>query len=192
MRQGPRWYRQNPGGTPLIGAKAGSKNPGQVSRTPTSNPAYQPDMVQNYIQDAAMYDNTINLPEAQEIANNSLPAVSRVQVDYTTFMFAGIGITGGKILIPRNPSRLNWYIANCGNKPALFTFGGISNNGAGPPSWGFYLPYPLEPNAYFPPFFSESNGAVGINDIVVYPVTAGDTLNIIGYEGIAALQKPGG
>lgn len=176
----------------LIGAKAGSKNPGYISPTPTSSPAYQPDMAQNYLQDRAMYDNTIPLSDAQDLANVSLPSVSRVQVDYSTFMFAGLGVASGKVLIPRNPNRLNWYILNCGSKPALWTFGSISNNGGGPPSWGFYLPSPLEAAANQPSFFGEMNNAVGINDIVVYPVAAGDTLSLIGYEGVAVLPTTGG
>lgn len=149
-------------------------------------------MVQNYQQDRAMYGNMVELADVQNLANASLPAVSRVQVDYTTFMFAGVGVAGGKVLIPRNPNRLAWYIVNCGDKPALWTFGSISNNGAGPPSWGFYLPSPNQVAANNPSFFSESNDAVGINDIVVYPVAAGDTLSLIGYEGVAALGIVGG
>ena len=176
----------------LIGAKSGIKNPGFVSPTPGSDPTYQPDMYQNYNQDRAMYGNTMPLSDAQDLANVSLPAVSRVQVDYTTFMFAGVGVNTGSVLIPRNTSRLNWYIVNCGNKPALWTFGAIGNNGAGPPSWGFFLPSPLEAAANQPSFFGEMNNAVGINDIVVYPVNAHDTLSIIGYEGVATLPSSRG
>lgn len=183
--------RFHPGrGGLLIGPKSGIKNPGYVSPTPTSDPSYQPDMQQNYLQDRQMYDNTIPLYEAQDVANASLPSVSRVQVDYTPFMFAGVGVKGGKVLIPRNPKRMNWYIVNCGNKPALWTFGSIGNNGAGPPSWGFYLAYPGQAGATNPSWFGETNDAVGINDIVVYPVTAGDTLSLIGYEGVNALTSP--
>lgn len=167
------------------GTKSGSKNPAQFSNTPQPfNPVYSPDQRQFYNARANEYGNTIDIATAQDRANQSLPAVSRVQVDYTPFMFTGVPDVGGTILIPRNANRLNWYIINCGETVVTFSFGQISNNGAFP-NWGFSLHTGVV--APFVNWFSEENGAVGINDIYVYPQAQGATINILGYEGVAIL-----
>ena len=170
----------------MVGTKSGSKNPGSFSQTPAPfNPSFSPDQRQFYNSRAAEYGNTINLSDAQNRANQTISAISRVQVDYTPFMFTGVGVDSGAILIPRNANRLAWYIINCGDVPIIWSFNQISDNGAAP-HWGFSLPdATTNPNQNW---FSEINDAVGINDIYVYPKTHGDVLNILAYEGVASLS----
>lgn len=168
-----------PGGTTPRILRAGLKDPSILNNQRPYAPTRQMDELLLAQKRAASIGNTIPMSEAIEIASQTPAAQSRIQADYTQYLFQGKVLDANpRILIPRNLNRSNWYVINNTVAKTIYvTFGPVATQLT--PVIGF----PVLPGTWM----GETNGVISINDIYIHSDVSASTFVVLGYEGIPPL-----
>lgn len=166
--------------------KAGAKDPRNlVQNVRGYSPTYQADQLQNFRRQQNMRNNSIPLSEAVRQANKRFNISSVRKVSYVPYFFAGLlGIgpgNGAHLLIPRNPDRVNFYVANLnGSGNTIYVSFGAPTGGIVSAVTGIPIQDGLT--------FSEINNTVSTDDIWIsydgFPLI---NTSVMGYEGVPAL-----
>lgn len=170
----------------MLGQKAGGKNPASSSSSLVRpyDPTIQADELQAFQDQQRRRGNIIPMPDAIDLASQTVASQSRIQCNYTPFPFVGTlpGSSGdSQILIPRNNNRSNFYVINLSTNMIFMSFGPHTPNLPG-------IPVPSGQ------FFTESNGVIGIDDIYINAGGGGPLVNakVLGYEGVPTITTPSG